>query len=173
MRNVGVLLLAAALACGPDDLPPTTVAADSADMVYFGVRHHVTDEGVRRATIEADSAYFFDGPQLIEMLSPTVTFYSPEGVETSTLTAREGTYRWRSGNMEARGNVVAVTPDGRRLETSLLEYQRSSNEIVGTAPFVFTTPEQRIEGNGFRADPDFQNVVASQPRGNVGRVEIN
>ena len=169
-----LLPLAALLAaCGSDDLPPAGVSADSADMVYYGVRHHLTMDGVRRATIEADSAYFFEGAQVIEMLAPRVTFYSPEGVETSTLTSLEGTYRWRTGDMESRGNVVARTPDGRRLETSILEYQRASNEIVGTEAFVFTTPDQRIEGNGFRADPDFQNVVASQPRGNVGRVELN
>src|SRR2546421_12115515 len=34
-----------------------------------------------------------------------ITFYDPRGAETSTLTSREGTYHWRGGDMEARGNV--------------------------------------------------------------------
>lgn len=161
------------LACTDDSAPPVSVAADTADMIYYGVVHRVTVDGVRRAVIEADSAYFYEGPQRIEMMQMRVTFFSPDGVETSRLTADEGTYQWRSGNMEARGNVVAVTPDQRRLETTILEYFRNANEIRGPEPYVFTTPEQRLEGRAFRSDPDFRNVVTTQPRGDLGRVDIN
>ena len=150
-----------------------TVAADTADMIYYNVRHNLTVDGIRRATVEADSAYFYEGAQVIEMMVMRVTFYSPDGVETSRLTSREGTYRWRTGDMEARGDVVAVTPDNRRLETTILEYLRNTNEIHGREPYVFTTPDQRLEGQAFRADPDFRNVVTTQPRGDLGRVELH
>jgi LPS export ABC transporter protein LptC len=166
-------LLIVALACSEEPAPPVTVAADTADMIYYGVVHHLTMDGIRRATVEADSAYFYEGPQRIEMMHMRVTFFSPEGVETSRLTSDEGTYRWRTGDMEARGNVVAVTPDQRRLETSILEYFRNANEIRGPESFVFTTADQRLEGRAFRSDPDFRNVVTTQPRGDLGRVNVN
>ena len=166
-------LLLAGIACAEDQAPPVTVAADTADMIYYNVRHNLTVDGIRRATVEADSAYFYEGAQVIEMMVMRVTFYSPDGVETSRLTSREGTYRWRTGDMEARGDVVAVTPDNRRLETTILEYLRNTNEIHGREPYVFTTPDQRLEGQAFRADPDFRNVVTTQPRGDLGRVELH
>ena len=162
------------MACGSSmEQPPTTVGiADSADQIAFGVTHYLTVEGLRRARLEADTAYFYEGPQTADMIGVRVTFYSLQGEETSTLTSNEGTYYWRTGNMEARGNVIGVTPDGRRLETSVLEYTSNDNRINGSEPFVFTAPNRRIEGESFTSDPDFRDLVATQPRGTVGRVEV-
>lgn len=171
--GTGAVAVAAWTGCGSDELPPTTVAiADSADQIIFGLRHHLTFEGLRRAKLEADTAYYYEASQTIELRTLTVTFYSYVGAETSTLTAREGTYYWRTGYMQARGNVVAVTPDGRRLTTSVLEYNRNTNQIVGPETFLFINAEQRIEGDAFTSDPDFRNVVTTRPRGAVGQVEI-
>jgi hypothetical protein len=68
--------------------------------------------------------------------------------------------------------VVAVSPDGRRLETSVLRYDRNADRIVGPDHFVWTTPEQRVEGDAFTSDPDLRNVQTTRARGAVGRVQI-
>jgi hypothetical protein len=102
-----------------------------------------------------------------------VTFYSPSGVETSTLTADGGVYEWRTSNMEARGNVVAVTPDHRRLTTNVLSYARDAQTITGPEAFVFEAPDRHLEGEGFTSDPDFKNVVTQRARrGTVGKVQL-
>jgi hypothetical protein len=121
----------------------------------------------------ADSAYAYLGPQRHELFGLTVTFYSPDGVETSTLTARDGTYDWRTGNMEARGDVVTVTPEGNRLETSVLRYERDRDLIVGPAAFRWRTPEQDVEGEAFTSDPELRNVQTTRARGALGRVPID
>lgn len=168
------IVLGAATACTGMETPPTTLtAADSADQVGYGVTHILTADGVRRMRLVADSAYAYLGPQRHELFGITVTFYSPDGVETSTLTAREGTYDWRTGNMEARGDVVTVTPEGNRLETSVLRYERDANLIVGPAAFRWRTPEQDVEGEAFTSDPELRNVQTTRARGALGRVPIN
>ena len=168
------LIGAALSACGELDQPPLTeLAGDSADQVGYGVVHNLSVEGVRRMRLEADSAYAFFGPQSHLLFGVTVTFFSPQGVETSTLTSVEGTYYWRTGNMEARGDVVAITPDGRRLETSILQYDRNTDQINGPASYLFITPERRAEGESFTSDPDFRNVVTTRARGQMGRVRLN
>lgn len=165
---------AATIGCGSADRPPTAEsAADSADQVIFGLTQYLTIDGVRRVRLQADTAYFYQVPQRAALRHVHVTFYSPDGVETSNLTAMRGTYDWRTENMEARDDVVAVTPDHRRLTTSVLQYDRATDKIQGDQPFVFVTPERRLEGKGFTSDPDFKNVVAGQPKGTVGQVELN
>ena len=160
--------------CRGSDQPPVTItAADSADQVIFGLDHFVTRDGVRRARVRARKAYFYENSQTAELDSMTVTFFSPEGAETSTLTADEGTYYWRTSDMEARGNVVAITPDGRRLRTSIMKYFSARNQIEGPAPFVFDAPDRHLEGQGFTSDPDFKEVVTKNPKGTLGQVELD
>jgi LPS export ABC transporter protein LptC len=166
-------LVLALAACSSLDQPPTTAtAADSADQIGYGVLHYMTTDGVRRLKLEADSAYMYERSQRHKLFGITVTFYSPEGRETSTLTARDGNYDWRTGDMEARGDVVVVSPDRRRLETTLLRYNRTTDRIVGPEPFVWVTPEQRVEGDAFTSDPELRNVETTRARGDIGRVRI-
>ncbi len=162
------------LACSVDPQPVVTVAAaDSADQVVYGLDHRVTVDGLLRAIVEADTAYFYQNTQTADLIGVHVIFHSPQGAETSSLTAIEGTYEWRTGDMEARGDVVAVTPDGRRLTTSALSYGRRRDQIVSPEPFVFTAPGRHLEGEGFTSDPDFRNVVTTRPRrGTLGEVEL-
>ncbi len=164
--GVAAILLAA---CGDTGVRPTTTvqAADTADQVLYDIAHYLTDDGVRRSLVKADTAYFYDATQTAELRNITVTFYNKNGVETSTLTANEGTYRWQVGSMEARGNVVVVSPPPKRetLKTSVLRFHEPTNTISTDRRFTYSTPEEYVEGNGFSSDPDFQNVTTEQPRG--------
>src|SRR5438445_4253334 len=100
--------------------PPATIAAPNcADQVLFGMSHYVTDAGIQRAHVRADTAYFYSPAQTAELRNVHITFYDTRGAETSTLTSRQGTYHWRSGDMEARGNVVVVRTDRDRKSTRL------------------------------------------------------
>src|SRR5256886_3457765 len=108
-------------ACETGIKPTATIAApDSADQVLLGMSHCVTDAGIQRAHVRADTAYFYSPAQTAELRNVHITFYDPRGAETSTLTSREGTYHWRGGDMEARGNVVLVRTDGATLRTEVV-----------------------------------------------------
>ena len=150
----------------------TTLAADTADQVLYGMAHLVTTDGVVRARVRADTAYFYGGTQRAELRRVTVTFYDSRGVESSTLTAREGTYFWRTGDMEGRRDVLVVTTDGRRLTTDVLRFSQGRNEVTSDAAFVFDAPDRHIEGDGFTSDPSFRNVVAKRPRGTGGQFTL-
>ena len=165
---VSIAYAAVVLACGRVEGPPTAVfAADSADRVAFGVGHNVTTNGMLRVRIEADTTYFYDASQTAELRQLTIIFFSSEGMETSRITAEWGTYELRTGKMLARTNVVGTTPDGRRLTTSELTYDRLGNQLRTDKAFVFDGPDEHLEGSGFTADPDFRNVRATDIRGEV------
>lgn len=156
--------LAAALgltACqDPGATPPVSATAprDTADQTMFGVRLMLADRGVQRAQMEADTAFTYEDNTKTELRNVRTIFYTETGLKNGTLTSHQGTYNVRSGNMEARGNVVVISEDGRRLETPHLRYDPARNEISGDSAFVLTEPTQRISGIGFTADPNLNNV---------------
>jgi LPS export ABC transporter protein LptC len=143
-------------------------AADSADQVLEGFSHYVTNDGVRRSRVEADTAFYYEPTQITELHNVKVVFFDIKGAEGSTLTAQQGTYRWQDGSMEAAGNVRVVSPDGRRLTTESLRYDNATNTIMTDKQFSFDRGEEHLEGNSFRSDPDFKNVVTDRPRGVSG-----
>ncbi|HEV8510631.1 MAG TPA: LPS export ABC transporter periplasmic protein LptC [Gemmatimonadales bacterium] len=148
----------------------TQAALDSADQVLIGMSHYVTESGVLRARVRADTAYFFSGTQRAELRNVHVTFYDAAGNATSTLTSREGTHHWRTGDMEARGNVVVVrNKDGGTMRTEVMYYNQARNEVSSEEPFVFDGPDRHIEGEGFTSDPEFKKITAKHPRGTGGQ----
>ena len=60
--------------------------------------------------------------------------------------------------MEARGNVIVITEDGRRLETAQLRYDPQRNEISGDSAFVLTRPGDVLSGIGFVTDPNLSRI---------------
>ena len=82
-----------------------------------GFSHYVTNEGVRRSRVEADTAYFYEPTQITELRKVKVDVLRHQGRGELDADAPRGTYRWQDGSMEADGNVVVVSPDGRRLAT--------------------------------------------------------
>jgi len=158
-------------ACSGGVKPTATIQlADSADQTLIAMTHYVTQNGMQRARVRADTAYFFNAMQQAELRAVHVTFYDVTGRETSTMTAREGTFHWRTGDMEGRGNVVVVrNSDGGTLRTELIRYNQTRNEVSSDRDFTFDSPTQHIKGTGFTSDPDFKNIAAKHLTGTGGQ----
>src|SRR5256885_487806 len=125
MRWVPALALLA-VACETGIKPTATIAApDSADQVHFGMSHYVTNMGVQRAQVRADTAYFYSPSQTAELRNVDITFYDVRGAQTSTLTSREGTYHWRGGDMEGRGDVVVIPGGGAKLPAAAVRSKQA------------------------------------------------
>jgi LPS export ABC transporter protein LptC len=157
----GVVAILLASACTTKKQPPVaghSALADSADQVMYNARLKITDQGLSRAQLESDTAYFFDDNTRIELEKVHTTFFTATGEKNAVLTSERGTYNSRTNNMIARGNVVVVTEDGRRLTTPELIYNQQRNEISSDSSFVETEPTRRVEGIGFRSDPDMKNI---------------
>lgn len=169
-RAWAAVILVALMACEETGAKPTTTvqASEDADQILEGFSHYVTLGGVRRSRVEADTALFYEGTQITDLRHVKVIFYDLRGVEGSTLTAKRGTYRWQDGSMEARDDVVVVHPDGRKLRTQALKYDNAANTISTDVPFTFDRGDEHLEGNSFKSDPDFKNVVTDKPRGVAG-----
>ena len=146
--------------------------ADSADQVMFGVKQYLTNLGVKEAYLRADSAFIYEATGRVDMRKVGVTFFSPEGVQVTTLTSRTGIYWMRTNMMSASGNVIVVrTSDGATLHTDFLQYDPAKNQVTTDRPFVADKGAQHIEGDhGFTCDPGFVNCSVQGARGTAGRL---
>ncbi|MEE8596165.1 MAG: hypothetical protein V3T25_09865, partial [Gemmatimonadota bacterium] len=120
-------LLAGGLAgCGGDDAAAVAGAELlelGAEQVAIDVRHILTSDGVLRAQLLADTAFFLNEESLVRFRGVRVHFFGDVGEEVSVLTADEGVVNLQTEDMEAKGRVVVVDREqSERLETETLEY---------------------------------------------------
>jgi len=163
----GTGLAAFLAACIDAGVRPTgsVESADSADQVLIGMSTQLTDKGVLRSFVEADTAYLYQNPQYMDLRRFTVRMLDGQGNLQSTLTAERGRYESLTGKLDARGNVVVVSPDGRKLMTEHLIYDKTANQISSDSTFRYDGTDGTLSGNGFLSDIDFKNVQVRQPRG--------
>lgn len=156
-------------ACGPSDPGPLAEAALlrlQCDQLMLGLEHYVTAEGVRRARVVADTACFLEDRATVQLTRVRVTFYDPLGAPSSNLTSDSAAYDWMSGDMRALGNVVVVDAEsGRRVETSVLHYERPQERIWSDQPTTMTEPDGTVvEGTGFRSSSALDQVEMDNAR---------
>ena len=77
MTALSAVTAFSALACEDPGVKPTTTvqAADSADQVLEGFSHYVTNEGILRSRVEADTAFFYEATQITELHKVKVVFF--------------------------------------------------------------------------------------------------
>ncbi len=168
---IAVAGLAVTAACTKEKaaiVPKVATTADSADQVMFKLRTILTDRGVQRAELLADTGYFFDENTRAELRVVSTTFFNGQGARDGVLTSRRGTYNTRANVMEARQNVLIVGTDGKRLSSPMVRFEQFRNLIVSDSPFVLVEGERRLEGVGFESDPQMLNVKVRQLKRSTG-----
>lgn len=181
MRLAALVLLAAVASAACSDVNKTEPGRtsvsilDSADQVAFGSRTLVTDAGLLRAEIFADTTLFLDQNARISMRVVKGDFFNAQGAKDATMTARRATYDSRTQNLEAWGDVIVTSVDGRVLKSPMLSFNSRENQILSDSAFVLTEPDgKEMRGVGFRADPNLDVIrVLRLDRGRGGAVNLS
>jgi LPS export ABC transporter protein LptC len=180
-RLLGALGLAVAVAaaCSKPEQPGMIIAAgtllDSADQVAFGSRTLVTDAGLLRAEIFADTTMFLDQNTRIVMRVVHGDFFNAQGSKDATMTANRAQYDTRGERLEAWGNVIVTAVDGRVLKSPMLRFDSRMNQISSDSAFTMLEPDgKEVRGVGFDADPNLNVVnVRRLDRGRGGTVNLS
>lgn len=169
--SVPLLLGVAGLLCACEEAGQESVVTPElldlkTNQLVIGLETYVTTQGVRKAHLVADTAHFIEDSTLVDLVEVRVTFYGANGDVSSVLTARRGNYDWDSGNMVGREDVVVLDPEeGRRVETSVMYYDRQEERIWSDAPTrVFEADGTEIEGTSFESDPSLDEIDLESAR---------
>lgn len=166
-----------ASACQKIQAPKTAATARGidplADQVAFGSRTLVTDAGLRRAEVLSDTALFYDDNTRMDMRVVQAIFYNSSGAKDAVLTSRTGRYLTRDNVLEARGNVIIKTVDGRTLVTEQIKFDSRVNQISSDSAFVLTEEGREASGVGFVSDPDMNNLrIISASRAKAKNIKL-
>ncbi|MDB4905708.1 MAG: hypothetical protein JWO05_492 [Gemmatimonadetes bacterium] len=155
------LLAAAALtiasaACSKAARTPVArgTMADSAEQVLLGVKTVITDRGLKRGDMTADTAFVFEDQTRYVFRVIKVIFNDATGAPNGTMEAKRGLYSLRTQVLEGFGDVVVTTTDGRRLTSNHLRYNQAANEISSDSAFTLVAGDRIQKGVGFRSDPN-------------------
>lgn len=145
---------------------------DSADQLIFGLRTIMQDRGVNKGLLLADSALVYEQGTRLELRRVNVTFHTSAGAKDGVLTSQQGTYNSRLSRLEARGDVVVIRDDGKRLTSPQLVYDQARNQVFSDSAFVLTEPKRQISGIGFESDPRFTNFRCMRSCKGVAPVKV-
>jgi hypothetical protein len=162
--TIALVLGTASVAAGCDrrataaDVATGTVL-DSAEQVMYGARSALTDAGILRGDLVADTVLSLESATRFELRGVRARFVSTLGRPLGTLTAREGTFWPIRALLEARGTVaIASDTNRRRIEGAWVRYDAASNRLTSDSAFVAIGPGRRLTGVGFTADPGLVSV---------------
>lgn len=166
---LAALLTAVLTGCG-DDQPVEVASPDllglDADQIAIDVEHNLTRDGIRRAHLVADTAYFLDSGSRVRFRHYTVDFFGSRGEKVSELSAVDGIYEVASGDMEATDSVVVVDDDRtRRLVTERLTYSVADDRLRSDVDFTLYQGNDTIRGTGFVTDPAMDTLTVERPGG--------
>ncbi len=156
--SLTLLLILAAGGCGrePEPAAGPAVPARLPEQEILDYRLIQTEAGVRRWTLNSERMRKYADQVEVELDEPRMEFYRA-GVYYSTLTARHGRANLDGRNMFAKGGVVVVTTDGRRLETEEINYDNGTGRITNTVFNRFTRGGDVVTGYGLDASPDLEH----------------
>jgi LPS export ABC transporter protein LptC len=161
MRGVAGLLAVGATmtiaACQRGTKPPLVTEgglADSADQILFDTRSILTNAGVKRGELFADTIFVFGDQTRYALRNVRANFNTEDGAPHGTMRGDRGTYDLRTQVLEGYGNVVVTSTKGERLTSPHLKYMQARNEISSDSAYVLVRGEETQRGIGFTSDPN-------------------
>lgn len=170
---LGLVLLAACSGAGSETVASADSEQIAADRVLYGTRLVITVDGVRNAIQEADSMYVFEDSTTAQMYGLHLMMYDSIGRKTADLRSLRGDYNQRTQKMVARGAVVLVLSDGRKVETEELNYDPESHRIWSDVSTKMTDRSGSVSTyETFATDDEFKNPSGTGLRGKVPGLKL-
>jgi LPS export ABC transporter protein LptC len=168
-------IAAAAAACRDSKTPPVAAVpsvADSADQVLVTVHYLLTNKGVQRGVLDADTAYVLDEATRIDLRHAKVTFTTETGASQGTMEADRGVLNQRTQVLEGWGNVVVRLVDGRSLKSPHIIYNQITHQISSDTNYTALRGAESQSGIGFTANESFTRFTCMRQCSGTGFVRL-
>ena len=132
--------------------------ADSADQIIFQGHSLITDRGVKRGELFADTIFVYNDQTHFVLRRVRASFNTDVGAPNGTLKGDRGTYDLRTQILEGFGNVVVTSTKGERLNSPHLKYVQGTNTISSDSAFTLVRSDKTTStGIGFTSDPNLNS----------------
>ncbi|MGH7670347.1 MAG: LPS export ABC transporter periplasmic protein LptC [Gemmatimonadaceae bacterium] len=158
---LGAAIVALIIGCDGTAEPPVVhvpSVADSAEQVMIQFSSVLTNKGVERGTMTADTAFVFNDQTRFDFRNVHVDFTTSTGEPNGTMRADSGRYNMHTSVLDGWGHVVITTTSGERLETPQLRFNQATNLVSSDTAFVLTQGDKISRGIGFNADPGLKRI---------------
>jgi len=156
-----VLLLGACLffgGCGESSPEHEPLPPDLPVQVTYDYHTTQTKGGVLEWELWGETAERYPGNSMLSLHGVRMIFYR-EGERDAVLTSDSGEIDEKTQQTVARGNVVVISADGKRLESEIL-YWDPQRRLIHTEAFVrFVDGDQVLTGYGMETDPNLTTLV--------------
>ncbi len=126
---------------------------ENVDLALQKFSYTETQGGVRRWTVQAESAVYDRQNETTQIEDLQVIFFDPSGQsEQVILTARQGRIDVAARYLEVWDEVVVTTDDGGMLHTERLQYRDDEKLITTDADVRYESPGMLILGRGMNLD---------------------
>ncbi len=158
--------LAMVLGCGSSEEPTRTAAPGAKpgrvpEQQFFGYRLIESEAGVRQWVLQSEKMLKFSGEKNVHLVTLHMDFFK-DGEHFSVLTSDSGLANLNTKDINAWGNVVVVTDDGRQLETEELYFNNETQLIHNDVFNRFTRDGDVLTGIGLEATPDLEYIEIKQ-----------
>ena len=146
----------------PEQATAVISAEEAPDQISIRPEVIFSDSSDTKAILTAARARIYQNraETLLDGGMKVVFFEVETGEQASVLTADSGRIDDKTRNMRATGNVVVVSEDsGRRLESSLLEWDNKTQKLYSTEFVKIYTPTGNLQGYGFESDQNLTNYT--------------
>lgn len=147
------------LSCGIEETqPPPVTPQDTPDQILENSTIVLTIGGIKSTVIKANYLIKYEKRDVTLARVIQADFFDKEGNHTSVLTADSGFIHEQRQDMEVQGNVLVITDDGLKLETTSLRWDPKINKIVTEAFVKITKKNDIITGYGLETDSELKNI---------------
>ena len=178
MRRIILAVAAVTIAaegCRETSQPPVGEVAlsDSADQIIFDGRFFVTQSGVKRGEMRADTIYVFNDNSKFLLRQIDGDFSTETGAPNGTIRANHGTYDRRTKVLDGYGNVVVTSTEGDRLTSNHLRYTEIADEISSDSAYTIVRKGDVSRGIGFKSDPNLRDFRCLRSCRGAADVPVN
>lgn len=159
-------VLAALAGCRPADQAVVLerLSSESADQIMTKVTTNLAVDGRSKNYVKADSVFTYAEARRLEFVRMNVAIFDVEGQQIAAITATRGVFTFGDRRLDARGDVMVVTPNGDSLRSARVTYDNTLRQFRSDSTFVFKAKTGLVNGTGFTADAGLHNLVPARKR---------
>jgi len=155
-----------------DDSQELMFDYQGADAIIIDTEHRITSGGVPRGILWADTAYMYEAEGRMHVRRPRADIFDEFGRVSAHITGDEGDITLETEYLIVRGNVVLTLPESnRRITTESLNFDCNSDAIWSETPTTMVEDGVVLQGSGFSADCEMQNLDVRDAHGSGFRLE--